>query len=145
MKLPLGYALMRNQAPVGDKFLGWWSSIVCISEARCLFSIQESGRELIVGSLMPVDSDCVNTVFENFTLVSGEIRVYDKIGMIAQYMMNHSDIGLIYRLTTKVNNGVKVGMDMGINGLPSILTYLNAHHLVADSYLTIANGNNKNL
>lgn len=134
--------MTRNQAPVAEKFLGWWTSVLCVAEARCVFSIQESGRDLVIGSLKQKDADCLTTLFNSFIQINGDIKVYgNDIRDIVQYLID-AQISFNCRLTTQVNNGVKAGMSMGVNGLQSIGTYLNSHALSADSYLTISNGTN---
>lgn len=143
MKLPSGYSMLRTQAPVkGIPY--WWSSLVCVAEARCMLSIEETNRELIVGTLGILDHEAVDTIITEFTRVSGPIKCFNVteyqfsnvLLVFAEYQLlgsMHCD----YRLSTKVNNGRMQGTDMGVNGLQSIVGYLRLHRPSTDAYITV--------
>lgn len=144
MILPQGYALLRAQAPVDNKFVGWWSSLVCMSKARCMLSIMEHTKELVIGDLGILDHDAVDTMIYEFIRLMGPIKCFSADYQFSNTLLVLGEYQLLgsmnceYRLTTKVNNGRMQGTDMGVNGLQSIVAYLRLHRASEDAYLTIS-------
>jgi hypothetical protein len=139
MILPEGYALSRNQAPINKTFRGWWSSVIRMDEARCVFTIEENGRELKPGNVIVKDAAVVEEVCTNFIYLHGQMCCYRQIAWLCEVMENTK---LTLRLSTKVNAGAKQGATMWINGGPSIIEYMKRHILSDDAYLAITNGTN---
>lgn len=136
-KLSVRHVKVRNQVEGL-----WYDSLLKIGhQPRLLFTVSGAPREMIIGSILPFDSEAIYAFFEVDARLNGPTILRSHFIDLSFILFKHEGPpppALVIRLTTKVNNGVRAGTSMGINGVPSIYQYLSNNSVSADAALTIS-------
>jgi len=133
--LPPGYAISRDQANDGTG-MQWHTTLFYIPQPRVLLAINEDGKSMRLGAPTADDIEVIGQILKAFISYEKKVTCYDRIPEVMDILKSITKVSL--RLTTRVNSGRMMGASMGIDGLDSILQYVNHSVLAAESYLTIS-------